>query len=88
MICSSPFVFLTIVRLRVQCIRGGNWSNFDAGRPPQCLRAGSSTSLRDYPIYGKEMLAIMHALTKFKQYLIGSRFVVKIDHNSLKYFLD
>ena len=30
----------------------------------------------------------MHALTKFRQYLVGSRFVVKTDHNSLKYFLD
>jgi hypothetical protein len=33
------------------------------------------------------MLEIMHALTKFRQYLVGSKFVVKTDHNSLKYFL-
>jgi hypothetical protein len=45
-------------------------------------------SERIYPIYDKEMLAIMHALTKFRQYLVGSRYVVKTDHNSLKYFLD
>jgi hypothetical protein len=45
-------------------------------------------SERLYPIYDKEMLAIMHALTKFRQYLVGNRFVVKTDHNSLKYFLD
>jgi hypothetical protein len=45
-------------------------------------------SERLYSIYDKEMLAIMHALTKFRQYLVGSRFVVKTDHNSLKYFLD
>ena len=45
-------------------------------------------SERLYPIYDKEMLAIMHALIKFRQYLVGSRFVVKTDHNSLKYFLD
>jgi hypothetical protein len=32
------------------------------------------------------MLAIMHALTKFRQYLVGSKFMVKTDHNSLKYF--
>jgi hypothetical protein len=44
-------------------------------------------SERLYSIYDKEMLAIMHALTKFRQYLVGSRFVVKIDHNSLKYFV-
>jgi hypothetical protein len=34
------------------------------------------------------MLAIMHALTKFRQYLVGSKFVVKTDHNNLKYFLE
>jgi hypothetical protein len=41
-----------------------------------------------YTIYDKEMLAIMHALAKFRQYLVGEKFVVRIDHNSLKYFLD
>ena len=45
-------------------------------------------SERLYPIYDKEMLAIMQALTKFRKYLVGSRFVVNTDHNSLKYFLD
>ena len=34
------------------------------------------------------MLDILHALTKFRQYLVGARFKVKIDHNSLKYFLE
>jgi hypothetical protein len=42
---------------------------------------------RLYSIYDKEMLTIMHALEKFKQYLVGGRFVVKIDHNSLRHFL-
>jgi hypothetical protein len=41
-----------------------------------------------YNIYDKEMVAIMHALAKFKQYLVGARFVVKSDHNSLKYLLE
>jgi hypothetical protein len=41
-----------------------------------------------YTIYDKEMLAIMHALAKFRQYLVGEKFVVRTDHNSLKYFLD
>jgi hypothetical protein len=41
-----------------------------------------------YKIYDKEMLAIMHALAKFRQYLVGARFVVKSDHNSLKYLLE
>ena len=33
------------------------------------------------------MLAITHALVKFRQYLVGSKFVIKIDHNSLRHFL-
>ena len=40
-----------------------------------------------YSIYDKEMLAMMHALIKFRQYLVGNKFVVKIDHNNLRYFL-
>eukprot|EP00253_Pinus_taeda_P032617 PITA_32617 len=43
---------------------------------------------RLYSIYDKEMLAIMHALTKFQKYLVGNRFKVKIDHNSLRFFLE
>jgi hypothetical protein len=54
--------------------------------------AYESRKLRDnerlYSTYDKEMLAIMHALAKFRQYLVGSKFVVRTDHNSLKYFLD
>jgi hypothetical protein len=41
-----------------------------------------------YSIYDKEMLAIMHALAKFRQYLVGARFLVKSKHNSLKYLLE
>ena len=40
-----------------------------------------------YSIYDKDMLAIMHALAKFRQYLVGNKFVVKTDHNSLRHFL-
>ena len=34
------------------------------------------------------MLTIVHELTKFRQYLVGSRFKIKTDHNNLKYFLE
>ena len=46
------------------------------------MRDGDVTSI----LY-KGMLAIMHALIKFGQYLVGNKFVVKIDHNNLRYFL-
>ena len=43
---------------------------------------------RIYAIYDKEMLAIMHALAKFRQYLVGNRFRVTTDHNNLRFFLE
>jgi hypothetical protein len=33
------------------------------------------------------MLAIMHALAKWRQYLLGSKFSIHIDHNILQYLL-
>jgi hypothetical protein len=43
---------------------------------------------RHYSIYDKDILAIMHALAKFKQYLVGNMFKIKTDHNSLKFLMD
>jgi len=43
---------------------------------------------RLYPIYDKEMLAIVHALAKFRQYLVGNKFMVRTNHNSLRFFLE
>ena len=34
--------------------------------------------------YNKEMIAIMHALTKWCQYLLGSNFLIHTNHNNLK----
>jgi hypothetical protein len=39
-------------------------------------------------IYEKEMLAIMHVIDLWHHYLLGQRFQIKIDHQSLKYFLE
>ena len=39
-------------------------------------------------IYEKEMLAILHALKKWQPYLMGRHFKVKMDHDSLKCFLE
>jgi hypothetical protein len=86
---SSPSIFLTVVCPRVRCIRGRNWRNFDAGGHPIVFyRRKIIDPERLYSIYDKEMLAIMQDLTKFRQYLVGNKFVVKNDHNSLKYFPD
>jgi hypothetical protein len=37
--------------------------------------------------FDKEMFAIIPALAKWKQYLLGAKFLVNIDHNSFEYFL-
>ena len=38
-------------------------------------------------IYKKELLAILHALATWKHYLLGTPFILRTDHQSLKYFL-
>jgi hypothetical protein len=40
------------------------------------------------PIYEKEMLAILHVVDLWRPYLFGQRFQIKIDYQSLKYFLE
>ena len=56
------------------------------------LIAFESRKLKDYEchysINNKDMLAILHALTKFRQYLVGRKIKIKTDHNSLKHFLE
>jgi hypothetical protein len=47
----------------------------------------SETNLRK-SIYEKEMLAIFHVIDLWSPYLLGQRFQIKTDHQSLKYFLE
>ena len=37
--------------------------------------------------YDKEMHVIIHALAKWRQYLLGNKSLIRIDHNSLQYLL-
>ena len=39
-------------------------------------------------IYEKEMLAILHVVDPWHPYLLGQHFQIKIDHQSLNYFLE
>ena len=43
---------------------------------------------RNYKIYSKELLAIVEALTKWRQYLLDAieKFEVQTDYENLKYF--
>ena len=37
--------------------------------------------------YDKEMLAIIHALAKWRHYLLGRKILIRTNHNSLQYLL-
>lgn len=47
-----------------------------------------SNAEQSFSVYDKEMLAIMHALERFKQYLVCEPFTIWSDHNNPKYFLN
>ena len=38
-------------------------------------------------IYEKELLAVIHALDSWKHYLLGTPFIIRTDHQSIKYFM-
>ena len=38
--------------------------------------------------YEKEMMAILHAVDTWRPYLLGQRFQIRTDHQSIKHFLE
>ena len=57
-------------------------------RPVVFISYALNETERNYEIYDKEMLAIMHALSECRQYLLGALEVFEIwtDHKNLEYF--
>jgi hypothetical protein len=43
---------------------------------------------KNYATHNLELAAIIHALRKWRHYLMGRRFELRIDHNDLKYLFD
>lgn len=57
-------------------------------RPIAFLSQKLSPRNQDLSTYEKEFLALVIAVTKWRHYLIGGRFVIKTDHISLKYLVE
>jgi hypothetical protein len=58
------------------------------GRPLAFTSKNISERNLEKPIYEKEMLAILHDIDLWCPYILGKRFQIKIDCQSLKYFLE
>lgn len=58
------------------------------GRPIAYMSKALSPRTRSLSTYEREMMAIIHAVTKWRPYLIGRRFTVRTDQQSLPYFLE
>ena len=57
-------------------------------RPIAFFSKALSGATKHLSTYKKEMLAVIEAVAKWRPYLLGRKFVIKIDHQSLKYFLN
>lgn len=58
------------------------------GRPLAYISKAFSIRNRGLSVYEKELLALVLAVEKWRHYLIGHHFVIKTDHQSLKFLLD
>jgi hypothetical protein len=67
------------------CVSFGD--NWESARPVGWDSRQLNSAQRNYPTHEKELLAIVHALQKFRSDLLGSRFTVYTDHRTLENFL-
>ena len=57
------------------------------GHPLAYISKALSFKHQGLSVYEKELLVIVHAVTKWHPYLYGRHFTIKTDHHSLKYLL-
>ncbi|XP_071913949.1 uncharacterized protein [Coffea arabica] len=58
------------------------------GHPIAFLSKALSSQNLELSVYEKELFALVLAVTKWKHYLVGHHFVIKIDHQALKHLLE
>lgn len=52
-----------------------------------CLSKKFSPRQKLY-VYGKELMAMVFSINKWKSYHFGQKFIVKMEHHSLKFFIE
>lgn len=58
------------------------------GRPVAFFSKGLGVKHQALSIYDKEMLAVLLAVKKWHTYVVGRRFQIRTDHQSLKFLAD
>lgn len=58
------------------------------GRPLAYLSKALAPKHLGLSVYEKELLAILHAVSKWRAYLIGTHFIIKTDLQSLNFFME
>lgn len=70
------------------CDRGIGVVLIETGRPIAYFSKGLSPRNITISTYKKELLAVVMAVSKWKFYVQEQHFVIRIDQQSLKYFLE
>jgi hypothetical protein len=58
------------------------------GKPIAFMSRTLGISKRSWSVYAKEMLAIVEAISIWRPYLLGRKFIIRTDQKSLKYLLE
>lgn len=70
------------------CQKGIGTELMQGKRPLAYLSKSIGVRNMGMSIYEMELLALMTAVGKWRHYLEGHHFIIKIDHRSLKYLLE
>lgn len=80
---SKPFVLETDA-----CKNGVGAVLMQEGKPIAYMSKSLSQRHLGLSTYEKELLAIVMAVKKWRNYLLGHKFIIKTDHEALKYFME
>ncbi|OIT33037.1 hypothetical protein A4A49_64122, partial [Nicotiana attenuata] len=58
------------------------------GHPIAFISKALSPKHATLSVYDRELLAMVHAMTKWSQYLLGQKFIIRTDQKALKYLME